>query len=68
MNPDPIAFYSVGSLLFLAFMISVARNLRRLRKEAEKQTALLERLVPATPPAKPRPSESYEDWRRRAVG
>ena len=70
MSADPIewVFRVIGSgilgLIGVAFMVTVARNLHRLRKEAEKQTALLERMAPPAPKAPDRRPVSYEGWRK----
>jgi hypothetical protein len=70
MSADPVESAGLGiiGLIWLAFMISVARNLHRLRKEAEKQTALLERIVPPKPKGPERPPVTYEGWQKTMSG
>ena len=47
MNTDPVTWFFglIWGLITLAFMISVSRNLRALRKQSERQTDLLAQIA-----------------------
>jgi hypothetical protein len=58
---------SIAVIIFFAFMISVARNLHSMRKEAKRQTGLMEEIVRGLrPKGEPAPKHSsilYEPLR-----